>query len=76
MNATSTAPAPATKPGGKLAADGMTMLVVTHEMGFAREAADRVIFIDGGRIVEDSEPEEFFAHPKNKRLQDFLSKML
>ena len=60
----------------KLAADGMTMLVVTHEMGFAREAADRVIFIDGGRIVEDSEPEEFLAHPKNKRLQDFLSKML
>ena len=60
----------------KLAADGMSMLVVTHEMGFAREAADRVIFIDGGRIVEDSEPEEFFAHPKNKRLQDFLSKML
>ena len=60
----------------KLAAEGMTMLVVTHEMGFAREAADRVIFIDGGYIVEDSEPEEFFAHPKNKRLQDFLSKML
>ncbi len=60
----------------KLAAQGMTMLVVTHEMGFAREAADRVIFIDGGVIVEDSEPEEFFAHPKNKRLQDFLSKML
>ena len=60
----------------KLAADGMTMLVVTHEMGFAREAADRVIFIDGGVIVEDSEPQEFFAHPKNKRLQDFLSKML
>ena len=54
----------------------MTMLVVTHEMGFAREAADRVIFIDGGVIVEDSEPKEFFAHPKNKRLQDFLSKML
>ena len=60
----------------KLAADGMTMLVVTHEMGFAREAADRVIFIDGGYIVEDSEPEEFFSHPKNKRLQEFLSKML
>lgn len=60
----------------KLAAEGMTMLVVTHEMGFAREAADRVIFIDGGVIVEDSEPQEFFAHPKNKRLQDFLSKML
>ena len=60
----------------KLAAQGMTMLVVTHEMGFAREAADRVIFIDGGVIVEDSEPQEFFAHPKNQRLQDFLSKML
>lgn len=59
-----------------LADQGMTMVIVTHEMGFAREAADRVIFIDGGRIVEDSEPEEFFAHPKNKRLQDFLSKML
>ena len=60
----------------KLAAEGMTMLVVTHEMGFAREAADRAIFIDGGYIVEDSEPEEFFSHPKNKRLQEFLSKML
>ena len=60
----------------KLAAEGMTMLVVTHEMSFAREAADRVIFIDGGYIVEDSEPEEFFSHPKNKRLQEFLSKML
>ena len=60
----------------QLAEEGMTMLVVTHEMGFAREAADRVIFIDGGVIVEDSEPQEFFAHPKNKRLQDFLSKML
>ena len=60
----------------QLAEEGMTMVVVTHEMGFAREAADRVIFIDGGVIVEDSAPEEFFAHPKNKRLQDFLSKML
>ena len=60
----------------RLASEGMTMLVVTHEMGFAREAADRVIFIDGGRIVEDKPPEEFFAHPGNKRLQDFLSKML
>ena len=60
----------------KLVAEGMTMLVVTHEMGFAREAADRVIFIDGGYIVEDSEPQEFFSHPKNKRLQEFLSKML
>ena len=60
----------------ELAKSGMTMVIVTHEMGFAREAADRVIFIDGGVIVEDSEPQEFFAHPKNKRLQDFLSKML
>ena len=60
----------------ELAAGGMTMIVVTHEMGFAREASDRIIFIDGGVIVENSEPEEFFAHPKNKRLQDFLSKML
>lgn len=59
-----------------LAEEGRTMLVVTHEMGFAREAADRVIFIDGGHIVEDSPPEEFFSNPKNKRLQDFLSKML
>jgi len=60
----------------KLAFAGMTMQVVTHEMGFAREAADRVIFIDGGVIVEDSPPLEFFNHPKNRRLQDFLSKML
>jgi len=51
-------------------------LLDTEVAGVARGAADRVIFIDGGRIVEDSEPEEFFAHPKNKRLQDFLSKML
>ena len=60
----------------RLASDGMTMLVVTHEMGFAREAADRVLFIDGGHIVEDSPPASFFVNPKNKRLQDFLSKML
>jgi len=60
----------------KLAAGGMTMLVVTHEMGFAREAADRVMFIDKGYIVENSAPEEFFSNPKNRRLQDFLSKML
>ena len=58
----------------KLAAEGMTMLVVTHEMGFAREAADRVIFIDGGVIVEDSEPQGILAHPKNKRLQDFSAR--
>ncbi|MEG2420056.1 MAG: amino acid ABC transporter ATP-binding protein [Oscillospiraceae bacterium] len=60
----------------RLAGDGMTMLVVTHEMGFAREAADRVMFIDEGYIVEDSAPADFFANPKNKRLQEFLSKML
>ncbi len=60
----------------RLAGDGMTMLVVTHEMGFAREAADRVLFIDGGHIVEDSPPTDFFGNPRNKRLQDFLSKML
>ena len=60
----------------KLAAQGMTMLVVTHEMGFARHVANRVVFMDGGVIVEQNEPQEFFAHPKNKRLQDFLSKML
>ena len=60
----------------ELAQEDITMICVTHEMGFARQVADRVIFMDGGVIVEDSEPQEFFAHPKNKRLQDFLSKML
>ncbi len=60
----------------ELAADGMTMVVVTHEMGFAREVATRVLFMDGGNIVEQNEPKEFFAHPKNPRLQDFLSKVL
>ncbi len=60
----------------ELAADGMTMVVVTHEMGFAREVATRVLFMDGGNIVEQNEPKEFFAHPKNTRLQDFLSKVL
>ncbi|MBQ6734201.1 MAG: amino acid ABC transporter ATP-binding protein [Lachnospiraceae bacterium] len=59
-----------------LAREGMTMVVVTHEMGFAREVANRVIFIDEGIIKEDEPPEEFFAHPKNQRLQDFLSKVL
>ena len=54
----------------------MTMVVVTHEMGFAREVASRVLFIDEGRILEEASPEEFFAHPKNARLQDFLSKVL
>ena len=59
-----------------LAREGMTMVVVTHEMGFAREVANRVIFIDEGIIKEDEPPEEFFAHPKHPRLQDFLSKVL
>ena len=59
-----------------LADEHMTMVIVTHEMPFARAVSDRVVFLDGGVIVEDSEPQEFFAHPKNKRLQDFLSKML
>lgn len=59
-----------------LAKEGMTMVVVTHEMGFAREVANRVIFIDGGVIVEENEPIEFFKNPKNPRLKDFLSKVL
>ena len=59
-----------------LAREGMTMVVVTHEMGFAREVANRVIFIDEGVIKEDEPPEEFFVHPKHPRLQDFLSKVL
>ena len=60
----------------ELAADGMTMVVVTHEMGFAREVATRVLFIDEGVIREENSPQEFFEHPKNQRLQDFLSKVL
>ena len=60
----------------ELAEDGMTMIVVTHEMGFAREVSDRVIFIDKGIIQEENEPQEFFANPKNARLQDFLKKVL
>ena len=59
-----------------LAKDGMTMLVVTHEMGFAREVASRVIFIDNGKIQEDKPPQEFFSNPENPRLRDFLSKVL
>ncbi|MBF9133931.1 amino acid ABC transporter ATP-binding protein [Plantactinospora sp. S1510] len=59
-----------------LAADGMTMIVVTHEMGFARRAADRVVFMDDGRIVESAGPEEFFAAPRSERARDFLSKIL
>ena len=60
----------------KLAADGMTMIVVTHEVGFAREVANRVIFMDGGYIVEQGTPEEVFGNPQNKRTQDFLNKVL
>ncbi len=59
-----------------LAKTGMTMVVVTHEMGFAREVGNRVMFIDEGIIQEEAAPEEFFNHPKNPRLQDFLSKVL
>ncbi|MBE6760940.1 MAG: amino acid ABC transporter ATP-binding protein [Ruminococcaceae bacterium] len=59
-----------------LAKDGMTMVVVTHEMGFAKEVADRVIFIDEGIIMEDAPPAEFFGNPKNERLKTFLSKVL
>jgi len=60
----------------QLAKDGMTMIVVTHEMGFAREVADRVIFMDGGYIVEQGTPEQVFGNPQNKRTQDFLNKVL
>ena len=60
----------------ELADDGMTMVVVTHEMGFAREAANRVIFIDNGRIQEDEPPQELFSNPKHPRLKAFLSRML
>ncbi len=59
-----------------LAKEGMTMLIVTHEMGFARKVANRVIFIDGGQILEDSTPEELFGNPKHPRLKDFLEKVL
>ena len=60
----------------ELADDGMTMVVVTHEMGFAREVATRVLCMDGGNIVEQNEPKEFFANPQHPRLKDFLSKVL
>ncbi len=60
----------------ELADEGMTMVIVTHEMGFAREVGTRVLFIDEGVIKEENTPEEFFAHPKNERLQEFLSKVL
>ncbi len=60
----------------ELADDGMTMVIVTHEMGFAREVATRVMFMDEGMIAEEGTPDEIFRHPKNERLQDFLSKVL
>ena len=60
----------------ELAQTGMTMVVVTHEMGFAREVANKVVFIDDGQILESGTPEEFFGNPKNPRLKDFLSKVL
>ncbi|MBD5153214.1 MAG: amino acid ABC transporter ATP-binding protein [Oscillibacter sp.] len=59
-----------------LAREGMTMVVVTHEMGFAREVGSRVLFMDGGVIVEENEPAELFTHPKSERLQSFLAKVL
>ncbi|MEU3930890.1 amino acid ABC transporter ATP-binding protein [Streptomyces iakyrus] len=60
----------------QLARDGMTMIVVTHEMGFARSAANRVVFMSDGRIVEDRSPDEFFTNPSSDRAKDFLSKIL
>ena len=60
----------------ELAREGMTMVIVTHEMGFAREVADRVLFMDGGYIVEEGTPDEVFFHPQNARTKDFLNKVL
>ncbi|MDD7022594.1 MAG: amino acid ABC transporter ATP-binding protein [Aeromonadales bacterium] len=60
----------------QLAESGMTMMCVTHEMGFARQVADRVLFVDGGGILEQGTPEEIFSHPREHRTQDFLSKIL
>lgn len=60
----------------ELARDGMTMVVVTHEMGFAKEVGTRVMFVDDGQILEQSSPEQFFSNPQNDRLKDFLSKVL
>jgi len=59
-----------------LADTGMTMLIVTHEMGFAREVADRILFLDGGKLIEDSPPEQFFSSPSTQRAKDFLEKVL
>ena len=60
----------------KLAREGMTMLCVTHEMGFARKVADKVVFMADGQILEQASPDEFFEHPKTERAKDFLSKIL
>jgi ABC-type polar amino acid transport system ATPase subunit len=60
----------------QLAQEGMTMVVVTHEMGFAREVADRVLFMDEGVIVEEGTPEQIFSNPQNARTKDFLNKVL
>lgn len=60
----------------ELAESGMTMVIVTHEMGFAREVGTKVLFMDGGKILEENEPQAFFSNPQNPRLQDFLSKVL
>ena len=60
----------------ELAAEGMTMVVVTHEMGFAREVGDRVLFMAEGKLVEEGTPQEIFGNPKSDRLKDFLSKVL
>ena len=59
----------------ELASDGMTMLIVTHEMNFAKRVADRIIFMDGGRIIEENTPDNFFAHPDTQRAQEFLNSM-
>jgi ABC-type polar amino acid transport system ATPase subunit len=60
----------------ELAGSGMTMICVTHEMGFARKVADQMVFMDHGKIVESAPPEKFFSHPDSKRCQDFLQKIL
>jgi ABC-type polar amino acid transport system ATPase subunit len=60
----------------ELAADGMTMICVTHEMGFAREAADRMVMMDDGLVIEEGSPEHFFTRPRNERTHQFLSKIL
>ena len=60
----------------QVAAEGMTMIVVTHEMGFAREVANRIVFMDDGMILESAEPRAFFEHPQTQRARDFLSKVL